>query len=259
MGPARLAPTHADERVPPPRWRHALVVGGTGGIGHALLEGIAARYPHCNLTATSRSGKPGAAAARWFALDLARPESIAEAVESLTAHGTPAFDHVFVATGWLHGEGARPEKSQSELRADRLAHAMAVNASGPLLLLAGLRRALETTEGAAAARVMVLSAKVGSVSDNRLGGWYAYRMSKAALNMGVRCLGIENARRAGRPIITAVHPGTTHTPLSEPFAKRGLDVVAADVTAGRLLDLAERLGPEHQGGFYHWDGTRLPD
>ncbi|MEM1436622.1 MAG: SDR family oxidoreductase [Pseudomonadota bacterium] len=242
--------------------RRILVIGGTGGIGAALLAAAAQRWPDAERLATHRPERPpGTGAEHWFPLDLEDPAAIDRCAAAVTAIG--ALDLVLIASGWLHDDQHKPEKSLRHLSADAFARAFAVNSSGPLLLLKALDQALTRSRTAVAdsparCRVLVLSAKVGSISDNSLGGWHAYRMAKAALNMGVRNLGLEYARNVRKPIIAAVHPGTTESALSAPFSTRGLPVVEAEVTARRLLDLAIELTPEHQGGFFHWDGTALP-
>ncbi|MEM1230922.1 MAG: SDR family oxidoreductase, partial [Pseudomonadota bacterium] len=181
-------------------------------------------------------------------------EAAAEAVQARA----PRFDAVIIASGWLHDAQHQPEKSVRSLSMSAFERAYAINAAGPLTLLAALLPALRAPTGTPRTRIMVLSAKVGSIGDNSLGGWHSYRMAKAALNMGVRNLGIEFARNARSPLIAAVHPGTTETPLSAPFAKRGLPVMRAATTAARLLDFLSAMTDDHQGGFFHWDGSPLP-
>lgn len=240
-----------------------LVVSGTGGIGAALLGAAAKRWPDAERLATRRpEAAHGAQADQWFPLDLTDETSIEHCAAAIAETGN--LDLVLIASGWLHDAEHQPEKSLRQLSASAFAKAFAINSSGPLLLLKALdpvttrRRESGGSPPPERCRVLVLSAKVGSSSDNNLGGWHAYRMSKAALNMGVRNLGLEYTRNARKPLIAAVHPGTTESPLSAPFAKKGLPVVDPGVTAERLLDLAEQLTPEQQGGFFHWDGTTLP-
>lgn len=239
------------------------VIGANGGIGLAMVEALHQRYPEATLWASHhRTLAPRCrevAACRWFELDLRQDASINQAAETL-AKDTDQLDMLMICSGWLHDDAHQPEKSLRDLEGDAFATAMRINAVGPLLVIAGLANLLtrRSSDDKGAAKVVALSAKVGSISDNSLGGWHAYRMSKAALNMGVKNLGIEFARSRRKPLIAAVHPGTTHTALSDPFAKRGLDVVAPEITAERLLQFTTHMDAGHQGGFYHWDGSVLP-
>lgn len=238
-----------------------LVVGGGGGIGQALLSAATRRWPHCDRTATHRPGRAPAKAPqqahRWLPLDLTSESSITEFSAALLDQ-EKQLDGIVVATGWLHDATHQPEKSLRSLSMEAFDRSWRINASGPLTLLSKLSPLLRAGSDEARTRIMMLSAKVGSISDNSLGGWHSYRMAKAGLNMGVRNLGIEFARSPRAPIIAAVHPGTTESTLSAPFAKRGLPVVEAAVTGERLLDFFEAMNASHQGGFFHWDGSSLP-
>ena len=159
------------------------------------------------------------------------------------------------ATGFLHDEAQMPEKSLRELDACRLARSFALNAIGPALLMKHLLPALPR-EGRAV--FATLSARVGSIGDNRLGGWYGYRASKAALNQFVRTAAVELARRSPAAICVALHPGTVATGLSAPFAAAGLDVQAPEVAAARLLAVIDRLTPAESGGFFDHRGEAVP-
>lgn len=239
------------------------IIGATGGIGNALLHWYAQQWPDTHIWASHRpelrSPESPNDNITWVPLDLQHNASIDAFCQQLI-DADAALGLLFVCTGWLHDARYMPEKSLRDLNGPQLDKAMRINATAPLLLTAGLSAVLSRsgTENNQRARIIALSAKVGSVSDNSLGGWHAYRMSKAALNMGVRNLGIEFARSKRKPVITAVHPGTTHTALSEPFAKRGLQVVEAGVAAERLSAFAAQMTEAHQGGLYHWDGTAIP-
>jgi len=238
------------------------IVGANGGIGAALVRLCAQRWPDATIHATCRQDKRRLqldAKARWYPLNLVDDNSIAEFVHAL-GDNTDSLDCLFICSGWLHDQDHLPEKSVRDLNATAFEKALRINATAPLLLMGALSELLTRPPGSDKdrAKVMALSAKVGSISDNALGGWHAYRMSKAALNMGIRNLGIEFARNKRKPIVCAVHPGTTHSALSAPFAKRGLAVVEADTTAERLGDLTQALSDRHQGGFFHWDGSPIP-
>lgn len=243
--------------------RNLLVLGGRGGIGEAVLNSAAQRWPDSARIATHRPLHPPTTAQRamaaWLPLDLTAEVSIAQFAAQLLEQARP-LDGIIVASGWLHDADHQPEKSLRSLSMEAFNRSWQINASGPMTVLAQLQPLLKAGPGdlRTRPRIMMLSAKVGSISDNSLGGWHAYRMAKAALNMGVRNLGIEFARSQRTPIIAAVHPGTTQSPLSAPFAKRGLPVVDAAVTGERLLDFFEAMDASHQGGFFHWDGSVLP-
>lgn len=223
----------------------ALVVGASGGIGGALerLLGQSARF--VDVLGTRRNGP--------LALDLVDEGSIAATIESVAARGELRL--VVDATGMLHGGGFSPEKSLRDLDAAHLAHAFAINAIGPALLM---KHVLPRLPRDGKSVFATLSARVGSIGDNRLGGWHAYRASKAALNQLVRTSAIELARRAPHAACVALHPGTVDTTLSAPFAKKGLDTHVPADAASHLLDVIERLQPAQTGGFYDWRGEVIP-
>jgi NAD(P)-dependent dehydrogenase (short-subunit alcohol dehydrogenase family) len=223
----------------------ALVVGAAGGIGSALCDALVASARFNEVIGLHRRSLPP--------LDLTREAEIATAAEVIATRGTLRL--VIDATGFLHGDGYTPEKSWRELDADHLARAFALNAIGPALLMKHLLPALPRDGKSAFA---TLSARVGSIGDNRLGGWYAYRASKAALNQLVRTAAIELKRRAPGALCVALHPGTVATRLSTPFATHGLEVHAPEAAASNLLRVLDRLQPEDSGGFFDWRGDVVP-
>ncbi len=223
----------------------ALVVGASGGIGGALEVLLAHSGHFAEVLGTRRDGP--------LALDLTDESSIAAAMEKVAARGELRL--VVDATGVLHGGGFSPEKSLRDLDAAHLAHAFAINAIGPALLM---KHVLPRLPREGKSVFATLSARVGSIGDNRLGGWHAYRASKAALNQLVRTAAIELARRAPHAACVALHPGTVDTPLSAPFAKKGLELHAPSDAAAHLLDVIERLRPDQSGGFYDWRGEAIP-
>ncbi len=184
-------------------------------------------------------------------LDLLDEASIAAAA----AHAGEGLRLVLCATGFLHDARFRPEKALRELDAAHLAHAFALNATGPALVMKHFLPRL-AREGRAV--FAVLSARVGSIADNRLGGWYAYRASKAALNQLLRTAAVEVARTRPQQILVALHPGTVATPLSAPFSKAGLEVQSPAEAAGRLLAVIDRLTPAETGGFFDHRGEAVP-
>lgn len=223
----------------------ALVFGAAGGIGAALVSALTHAAHFKTVIGFSRQSP--------LPIDLMDEASLQRAVE--TASGSGDIRLAIDATGFLHDEGQRPEKSWRELDAARLAHSFALNATGPALLMKHLLPRLPRHGKAAFA---TLSARVGSIGDNRSGGWYAYRASKAALNQVVRTAAIELARRAPEAMCVALHPGTVATPLSAPFAKRGLQVHTPAQAACNLLTVINGLDAASSGGFFDWKGAPVP-
>jgi NAD(P)-dependent dehydrogenase (short-subunit alcohol dehydrogenase family) len=222
----------------------ALVVGASGGIGAALLEGVLESGRFAAAVGVSRRSEP--------ALDLLDEASIERLAASLAGK---ELRLVLDATGFLHDGRRGPERSWKALDPQAMAHSFAVNAIGPALLMKHLLPLLPR-EGKTV--FATLSAKVGSIADNRLGGWYSYRAAKAALNQLVRTASVELARRWPEAICVALHPGTVATPLTAPFAKSGLDVQTPDEAARRLLAVVDALAPEAGGQFFDHRGKRLP-
>jgi NAD(P)-dependent dehydrogenase (short-subunit alcohol dehydrogenase family) len=220
-----------------------VVIGASGGIGRAVAERLEQRGE-----AVHRLSR------REQRLDLADEASIAAAAAALPF---PAIDRLIVATGMLHEEGLAPERSLRQLDADRLLRSFAVNAVGPALVLKHFAPLLRRD---GVSRTAFLSARVGSISDNRLGGWYGYRASKAALNQLVRSAAIEIARTRPGAIVALLHPGTVDTEMSRPFQANVAagKLFTAQRSAGHLLDVLDRLEPSDSGGFFDWAGEPIP-
>ena len=226
-----------------------VVIGSTGGIGSALVRALNAALPEGQVLALSRSSVP--------ALDLLQEESLSRAAAFIAQQSQATGRRlrlVINATGTLH-KPHPPEKSWTQLDAAVMAQVFAINTLGPALLMKHLLPLLPR-EGKAV--FATLSAKVGSIGDNRLGGWYSYRASKAALNQMVRTAAIELRRRRPEALCVALHPGTVETGLSTPFAKTGLDVVSPALAASRLLQVIDGLAASDSGGFFNHDGAALP-
>lgn len=191
-----------------------------------------------------------------FHFDLTDEASIANAARLAGHDGR--LDLVFVATGVLHrSDGLNPEKSWRELDAATMADVFAINTIGPALIAKHLMPLLHRDRRAVFA---VLSARVGSIADNGLGGWHSYRASKAALNMLMKNFALELSRRNPLAIAVSLHPGTVATPLSEPF-QRGVDAArlfTPERSAAALLEVVERLSPADSGGLFAWDAARIP-
>lgn len=224
----------------------AAVIGSTGAIGKALADGLEAAGRCSRVIRLSRRSTPD--------IDLTDEASIAAAAAWLAGAGLP-LRLVIDATGFLHDDRFMPEKGLRQVDPAHMAHAFAVNAIGPALLMKHMLPLLPRDGKSVFA---TLSARVGSISDNRLGGWHAYRASKAALNQFVRTASIELARRNPQAICVALHPGTVDSPLSQPFAKAGLDVRPPEVAAKDLLSVLDALTPEQTGGLYDHRGAAIP-
>lgn len=228
-------------------WRRAVVIGASGGIGKAFVDALAAAGT--DVTALARS-----AAAPADRIDLLDEGSITAAAARTGADGP--VDLVIVSAGLLHDGGLAPEKSWRDLSADALARSFAVNAIGPALVA---KHFLPLMPRQGRAAFAVLSARVGSITDNRLGGWYGYRASKAALNMLVKTLAIELARTRPQALCVGLHPGTVDTGLSKPF-QRGVapdKLFTPTYAADRMLAVLGSLSPDDSGGCFAWDGSRI--
>lgn len=222
----------------------AVVVGASGGIGAALADRLALDPRVARVHRFSRRSV--------IPLDLTDEASIIAAAATVDA---PRL--VIVASGVLHDGELAPEKRLADLDAARLARSFQVNAVGPALVLKHFAPKIPR-EGKAV--LAVLSARVGSISDNRLGGWYGYRAAKAAANQFVRTAAVELAARRRDAICVALHPGTVDTPLSAPF-QRGVAperLFTPQLSADRLLAVIEGLAPADTGGFFAWDGQPIP-
>lgn len=216
---------------------NALVLGATGGIGRAVVAALEAR----GVAVTGLSRRDG--------LDVTDPAAVEGVVGALDG----PFDLIFVAIGVLAPEGGAPEKALSAVAADAMAQVMAVNAIGPALVLRHAARLLPKDRRGV---VGVLSARVGSIGDNQIGGWHSYRASKAALNQIVHGAAIELGRSHKESVCVALHPGTVETPFTAAYAGRH-KMVPADKAAANLLDVLAGLTPEHSGGFYDYAGEEI--
>ena len=236
----RPARRQLESRGPRPNlasMENALVIGASGGIGAALAAELETRG--YRVTGLSRSAD---------GLDVTDAESVERHLGALEG----PFAAVFVATGTLAAGGA-PEKALSAITPAQMARVIAINTIGPALVLAQVPRLLPR-EGRSA--VGVLSARVGSIGDNRMGGWYSYRASKAAVNQVIHGAAIEIGRKRKQAVVAALHPGTVETAFTAGYP--GHDKVTPQVAAGRLCDVMARLEPAQSGGFYDYAGTEIP-
>jgi NAD(P)-dependent dehydrogenase (short-subunit alcohol dehydrogenase family) len=223
----------------------ALVLGATGGLGAALLGQLKASGAFREVHGLSRAD----------GLDLQRPETIAPALARIP--DDPPLELVIVATGVLH-DGFGPERSHRALTAEHLLRDYAVNAVGPALIAAQLLPRMPRNRRTVFA---CLSARVGSISDNRLGGWHAYRASKAALNMLIRTLSVEHARSHPQGLVVGLHPGTVATDLSAPFRRSvpAAQLFTPEQAATHLLGVLDGLNAADSGGVFAWNGARIPE
>lgn len=236
----------------------ALVVGGQGGVGSALAAGLRARHPQAEVLVSGRRRLDAGGLTGDLLIDLLDEASIEAAAQTLASRCAAqgqSLRALVVATGFLHSQGGGPERSWRQLDAAYLQQAFAVNAVGPALLIKHFFPLLARSGPVLAA---FLSARVGSIEDNALGGWYGYRASKAALNQLVRTSAIELRRHNREAVCVALHPGTVDTGLSQPFAKQGLRVRSPEAAAAEMLDALAALGPADSGGFRAYDGSTVP-
>lgn len=234
--------------------KRCAIFGASGGIGTALVGQLAARDDVAEVHAVARSDLAASAKITPHRFDLLDESAIAAACAAISG----PLDLVVIATGRLvRDTGEGPEKSWRALDAAAMAEMFAINAIGPALIgkhCAGLLRREGRPVFAA------ISARVGSIADNRLGGWHSYRASKAALNMVVRNFAIELSRTNASAVAIALHPGTVDTALSRPF-QRGVSadrLLSPTRSAAHLLDVIDRLDVGDSGKFIAWDGTELP-
>ncbi len=232
-----------------------IVIGANGGIGQALIKRLVDRSQISQIYALSRQGS-GFQTSKIsnMAFDFTNADNLITAANTLREHGP--FDLIIVTTGLLQGQGIAPEKNIRDMSYNGFTTSFAVNTIGPAMtakyFLPLLRRDRKTVFAA-------FSARVGSISDNELGGWYAYRASKAALNMVIKTLAIEYKRRFKETIIMGLHPGTVDTKLSKPFQGNVPEgkLFTPDYSAEKLLDVIDSATPDYSGMLYDWAGKRI--
>ncbi len=232
-----------------------IVIGASGGIGRAFTDLFARsnQVEHVYALSRSLSGHPSGKVTD-LEIDITSQESIKSVSETLK--NAAPFDLILIATGLLTGEGIAPEKSMRAITSKGFETSFNVNATGPAnvakYFLPLLRRDSKAVFAA-------LSARVGSITDNRIGGWYAYRASKAALNMIIKTLAIEHARRFKDAVIISLHPGTVDTQLSKPYQGnvRPDTLFTPQEAAQKLIGVIDRLTPQDTGGLFDWKGECL--
>jgi NAD(P)-dependent dehydrogenase (short-subunit alcohol dehydrogenase family) len=238
----------------------ALVVGASGGIGAAVLQQLLESGQFARVVAVSRADRPDNLAQHWDRLWWIHSDysetSIAAAIEAI-ASADWELRRVVICNGILHQSQLQPEKALEKVHAASMSQVFEANTIVPSLWVSALVKPLRRSTGCF---IVVLSARVGSIADNRLGGWYSYRASKAALNMFMKTAAVEFARRAPAVKLVAFHPGTTDTELSKPFQK-GVPpgrLFTPDYVAQRLMDVLDQAGPNGELSFVDWDGKTVP-
>ena len=239
-----------------PEELNVAVIGASGGIGSEFVRQLAddervasvsalARSPHDQVTGKIRPGT----------IDICDEASVRDAASE--AARDRELDLVIVATGILHhGDAIQPEKSIRDIEADAMMHVLRINTVGPALVA---RHFLPHMRRDAKSVFAALSARVGSIGDNRLGGWVSYRSSKAALNMMLKTLSIEHARGFPESVIAGLHPGTVDTQLSAPFQRRVPEgkLFTPSKSVQHMLSVIDSLVPADSGGVFAWDGSRI--
>ena len=222
----------------------ALVVGASGGIGQALVRELEADPTCGGVVPLSRRSHPG--------FDLRETEQLPHVLAAIWVDGP--FDLVLDATGWLHDPSHQPEKRMSAVSIDALQHAIRINALGPFMLMQAIVPHLPKQRRVIYAK---WSARVGSIEDNRKGGWYSYRASKAALNQLLQTAAIDLSRSHPDCVVAAVQPGTVATRLSEPFAAAA-GAMSTQASAQRVLSVLDGLQPTGRAQFIDHAGQTIP-
>jgi NAD(P)-dependent dehydrogenase (short-subunit alcohol dehydrogenase family) len=223
----------------------AIIIGSSGGLGSALADALE-RKPGVDVHRLTRQGQQR--------IDLTDESTIADAANHLKA-ACCSPDLIIIASGLLHRNGKGPEKSLNEIDADWMMENFKVNAIGPALVAKHFLPLMPRDRRTCFA---ALSARVGSISDNKLGGWHSYRASKTALNMLIRNLAIEWQRKNPQSIIVGLHPGTVETALSAPFkGNPATERFAPHQAAEQLLSTLEALKPEQSGQLIAYDGQTI--
>lgn len=245
---------------------NALVVGASQGIGLGFVNYLLGHEAIAHVVATYHNPD---SASGLFALDEKYPDRLTclpldatneSQVADCIAHistGIKTLHIVINCVGFLHSDDIQPEKSLKHINADQLLRYFQVNSISGVLLAKYLIPLLRHGDRSIFASI---SAKIGSIGDNHLGGWYGYRASKAALNMLMRTAAIEYQRKSPNTIVVTLHPGTTDTRLSKPFQGNvpPEKLFSVERTVTQLMDVLDTLGSEDSGQFFSWDGSRLP-
>lgn len=231
------------------------VVGSSGAIGNAVVNQMALLYPNATINAFS-SRPMNYAHHNIFSHAIDYKDERAIENSALMAAKDRPLDLVFIATGILHDGDIMPEKSLRDLTSEKFQHLFVANTIAPALLAKYFIPKLSKEKRSVFA---ALSARVGSISDNNTGGWYAYRASKAALNMIIKTAAIETARQNKNAIIIGLHPGTVDSNLSKPFQNHVANgrLFTPEYSARKLLSVIDTLSLEDSGKCFAWDGQEI--
>lgn len=251
--------------------KKAAVIGASGAIGHAFVQELVKQgFDHIDAfsrtnfsfrsssrsSSTAEDANAASISLNNYKIDITDENSISEAVSKAKEHSSSAYNLIFVASGILHLHDISPEKSLKSITLTKLESIFSVNTFGPILLA---KHFIPRLNHSARSVFAVLSARVGSVSDNRLGGWYSYRASKAALNMLIKTLSIELQRTNPNAIIVSLHPGTVDSPLSLPFQTRvpKEKLFLPEKSAAHLYEVIQNLTSDDTGKIFAWDGSEI--
>lgn len=243
-----------------------LIVGGSSGIGLEFVNHFL-QYSNLNHLYATFHNQDSAhdlialsqkypQKLSFIPMDITQEKSIESGIQEV-AQKTNKLHLVIYCVGILHDGDMQPEKSLKQISEHQLLTYFQVNSIGAVLIAKHILPLMKHPENSVFASI---SAKVGSIEDNFLGGWYGYRASKAALNMFIKTTSIEYSRRSSKTVVVALHPGTTDTKLSKPFQKNvpAGKLFSPEKTVNQLVKIMNNLKIEDSGKFFSWDGTKLP-
>ena len=246
---------------------NTLIVGANRGIGFGFVRKLLASNEYGKIYATYRDNPNSASELIALAdkypgkliclsMDITDEQQIAEGIKVI-GESTDKLHLVINCVGLLHDETLQPEKSLRQINSENLLRYFQVNSISSVLLAKHL---LPLFSHDSQSIFACISAKIGSIGDNKLGGWYGYRASKAALNMFMRTVAIEYGRKSPNTLVVTLHPGTTDTRLSKPFQRNvpPEKLFSVERTVNQLLSVINNLNKEDSGQFFSWDGSRLP-
>lgn len=233
---------------------NVLVLGASGGIGKAIIHECQTRYPTSTLHGTYFNSKPTLTdnSILWYRVDVSSEEQIQALAEKIQT-----VDWIINCVGLLHDDKNGPEKSLNSVDSHFYLKNITTNSLPTLLIAKHFNQHLKKSN---TPKLATVSARVGSIEDNKLGGWYSYRASKAALNMLLKTISIEWQRTLPKAVVLSLHPGTTDTPLSKPFqanVPQGKLFTPSRV-ANDLIQIVENSTPEESGSFFSYSGDLIP-
>ncbi len=230
------------------------IIGSSGGIGKCLVETLSTdpRIDHIYSFSRTKTKTIPYQSCTWHPIDMSDESSI----EKAASHIKEPLDLIFIAVGFLHDDHIMPEKNISHLNAAAMQKVFEINTIGPTLIA---KYFLPLLNKQTKSHFIALSARVGSISDNRLGGWYSYRASKSALNMILKSLSIETKRTHPKAIVAGLHPGTVKTKLSEPFQHnvKKDKLFTPEMSVKYLLEVIDDLNYSDSGKVFAWDGQEI--